>query len=188
MNKKSVSLWTLFRESFVLSAFTFGGGFVIVSLMKKKYVDVHHWLKEKDMLEMIALAQSSPGAIAVNASIIVGHQLAGFRGILVSLLGTILPPFIVISLVASSYDLLMQYPIIQIILLGMQAGVGAVLLDVVYSLTQSLINEGKWVWIGWMVISFVILIIYHVHILWIIGLSMLLGILSLAWVRRGAQT
>ncbi len=187
MNTKEFSLWLLFKESFLLSAFTFGGGFVIVSLMKKKFVDHYQWIKEREMLDMIAIAQSAPGVIAVNASIIIGHQLAGLKGVLVTLLGTILPPFLVISLVANSYDMLIQYPLIQVALLGMQAGVGAVLLDVVISLVQGLVKEKAWVWMGLMVISFFALILFNVHILWIIGGSALLGLLSLQLVRWGIQ-
>jgi len=187
MNRKELSLWLLFKESFLLSAFTFGGGFVIISLMKKKFVDHYQWIQEREMLDMIAIAQSAPGVIAVNAAIIIGHQLAGFKGIGVTLLGTILPPFLVITLVANSYDVLVQYPYVQIALLGMQAGVGAILLDVVLSLIQGLIKDKAWVWMGVMAIAFFALILFNVHILWIIGGSALLGLLSLSLVRLGIQ-
>ena len=78
----------------ILSAFTFGGGYVIVSLMKKKFVDELHWIEEKEMLDLVAIAQSSPGAIAINGSIVVGYKLAGITGVLVSIIGTIIPPFV----------------------------------------------------------------------------------------------
>ena len=74
MKKKSV-LWTLFFSTLYLSAFTFGGGYVIVSLMKKKFVDEYHWIEEDEMLDLIAIAQSAPGAIAVNGAIVVGYKL-----------------------------------------------------------------------------------------------------------------
>lgn len=73
-------LWTIFSAMLVISAFTFGGGFVIVSLMKKKFVDELHWLSEEEMLDMTALAQSAPGAIAVNGAILVGRRIAGWPG------------------------------------------------------------------------------------------------------------
>lgn len=67
-SKKTV-LWKLFLSTFYLSAFTFGGGYVIVSLMKKKFVDEYHWIDENEMLDLVAIAQSAPGAVAVNALI-----------------------------------------------------------------------------------------------------------------------
>ena len=184
MSSSRVPLWTLFKESFILSAFTFGGGFVIVSLMKKKFVDGYHWLEEQDMLNLVAIAQSAPGVIAVNAAIIVGYQLAGWLGILVSLVGTILPPFVVITLVARSYDWLVQYPLVQVVLMGMQAGVGAILVDVVFSLIHGLIKEQAWGWMMWMVVSFVALTFFELHILWVIAASACVGLISLSVVQR----
>ena len=78
-NKKNV-LWKLFISTLYLSAFTFGGGYVIVTLMKKKFVDDYHWIEENEMLDLVAIAQSSPGPIAVNGAIVVGYKLAGMPG------------------------------------------------------------------------------------------------------------
>ena len=68
MNSRKIVLWQLFFSTLYLSAFTFGGGYVIVSLMKKKFVDELHWIEEKEMLDLVAIAQSSPGAIAIKWS------------------------------------------------------------------------------------------------------------------------
>lgn len=86
---------TLFTSTFTLSAFTFGGGFVIIPLMRKKFVEQLHWIDEEEMMDLTAIAQSSPGAIAVNASILVGYRVAGVPGALVTVLGTVLPPLII---------------------------------------------------------------------------------------------
>lgn len=177
MSHPRLSLWRLFKESLLLSAFTFGGGFVIVSLMKKKFVDQYAWLKEREMLEMVAIAQASPGVIAVNAAIIVGYHLAGLKGIGVTLLGTIVPPFMVISVIANAYDLLVQYPLIQIALLGMQAGVGAILIDVILGLMRALVLDKAWFWLAWMGLAFVALVLFNVHILWVITGSALMGVI-----------
>ena len=84
--KRGKLLWTLFHSMLAISAFTFGGGFVIVPLMKKRFVDKLKWLEEDEMLDMTAIAQASPGAIAVNASILVGRRLAGAAGIAAAVL------------------------------------------------------------------------------------------------------
>ena len=80
----------LFTSTFYLSAFTFGGGYVIIPLMRKKFVEQFHWIEETEMLDLTAIAQSAPGPIAVNASILIGYRLAGFAGAMVSTLGTVL--------------------------------------------------------------------------------------------------
>ena len=74
VSKKKI-LAKLFVSTLYLSAFTFGGGYVIVTLMKKKFVDEYHWIEENEMLDLVAIAQSSPGAIAVNGAIVVGYKL-----------------------------------------------------------------------------------------------------------------
>ena len=78
--KKGI-LGKLFLSTLYLSTFTFGGGYVIITLMKKKFVDEYHWIDEQEMLDMTAIAQSSPGAIAVNGAIIVGYRIAGITAV-----------------------------------------------------------------------------------------------------------
>ena len=104
MEKKSKVLRKLFFSTLYLSTFTFGGGYVIVTLMKNKFVDELHWIDEEEMLDLVAIAQSSPGAIAVNGAIVVGYKLAGIPGVLCSILGAILPPMIILSLISLCYD------------------------------------------------------------------------------------
>ncbi|MFR9236189.1 MAG: chromate transporter, partial [Eisenbergiella massiliensis] len=104
MEKKSKVLKKLFFSTLYLSTFTFGGGYVIVTLMKNKFVDELHWIDEEEMLDLVAIAQSSPGAIAVNGAIVVGYKLAGLPGVLLSILGAILPPMIILSAISFFYD------------------------------------------------------------------------------------
>ena len=73
--EKKKKLLRLFIETLYLSAFTFGGGYMIVSLMQKKFVNEYHWIEEDEMLDLVAIAQSAPGAIAVNGAIVVGYKL-----------------------------------------------------------------------------------------------------------------
>lgn len=100
MNKQNPKiLWILFKTMFILSSCTFGGGFVIVSLMKKKFVEQLKWLEEDEMLDITAITQSCPGPLPINASVIVGYRMYGFLGSLVAILGTAIPPMIIISLI-----------------------------------------------------------------------------------------
>ena len=95
--KKGAILKKLFFSTLYLSAFTFGGGYVIITLLKDKFVDDLHWIEENEMLDLVAIAQSSPGPIAVNGAILVGYKLCGVPGVLVSVLGAILPPLLLFT-------------------------------------------------------------------------------------------
>ena len=100
MKRTPALYWKIFISTFTLSAFTFGGGYVIVPLMQKKFVNQYGWIDETEMLDMVAIAQSAPGPIAVNASIIIGYRLGGVLGAMVSMLGTVLPPFVIIAIIS----------------------------------------------------------------------------------------
>ena len=95
MDKKN-KYWQLFLSTFKLSACTFGGGFVIIPLMRERFVKELHWIEEEEMLDLTAIAQSSPGSIAINASILVGYNVAGIPGALITVVGAALPPLIII--------------------------------------------------------------------------------------------
>jgi chromate transporter len=123
MKKDFRLLVKLFLSTFYLSAFTIGGGYVIVPLMRKKFVEQFHWIEDQEMLDMIAIAQSSPGTIAVNASIIIGYKIAGIPGALVTVLGTVLPSLVIITIVSFFYAAFQSNPIVRMVLRGMQAGV-----------------------------------------------------------------
>ena len=106
----------MFASTFTLSMFTFGGGFVIVPLMKKKFVDELHWIDEEEMLDMVAIAQSSPGAIAVNGSIIIGYRLLGVPGALVNIVATVLPPLIILTIISYFYAAFRSSPIVSAVM------------------------------------------------------------------------
>ena len=131
----------LFFSCLYLSTFTFGGGYVIVTLMKKKFVDDYHWIDENEMLDLVAIAQSSPGPIAVNGAIVVGYKLAGILGAMTAILGTIIPPFLIISVISVGYHSFRDSYIISQILEIMQAGVGAVIASVVYEMGAGIVQE-----------------------------------------------
>ena len=133
----------LFSSTFTLSAFTFGGGYVIIPLMRKKFVEQLHWIDEEEMMDLTAIAQSSPGAIAVNASILVGYRVAGVPGALVTVLGTVLPPLIILSIISFFYTAFRDNRIVALVMRGMQAGVAAVICDVVLTMGRSVLGERR---------------------------------------------
>lgn len=148
-------LGQLFWTVFVLSACTFGGGFVIVSLMKKKVVEERKWLEEEEMLDITAIAQSSPGPIPVNASVILGYRLHGLPGSLVAVAGTITPPLILLSVIAVFYDQFRSNTMITTALTVMRAGVAAVIFDVVIDLAKNVFATRSVFYITLMFVTFI---------------------------------
>lgn len=180
-DKQQESRWKhllrLFISMFYISTFTFGGGFVIVSIMKRKFVDELHWLEEEEMLDFTALAQSSPGAIAVNAAILVGWRIAGPLGMLVAVVGTILPPMIILSIVSVCYVTFMTNPYIALLLKGMQAGVAAVVLDVACNLFVKCRKEGSHFNLAIFVGVFVLSFFFDINVIFLILGTMVLGMI-----------
>lgn len=177
MEKNSKNYFKLFRSTLFLSAFTFGGGYVIIPMMKKKFVDELAWLKEEEMLNMAALAQSSPGAMAVNASILVGWRLMGLPGALIAILGTILPPFVILSVISLFYATFRDNTVVSAVLKGMMAGVCAVIFDVVITMGGKIIKAKKWLPILIMVGAFIVYYFLHINIIYIILFCGTLGAL-----------
>ena len=183
--KKSFSLyWKLFTSTFLLSAFTFGGGYVIVSLMKKKFVDELQWIDEKDILDLTAIAQSCPGPVAVNASILIGRKIAGLKGSLVAMLSTILPPLIVLSVISLFYNSFKDNLVIQAMLKGMQAGIAAVIINVVLSMASKLVKEKKVFSIIITVAVFALLFFLDINVIYIIAACIALGVAIFLLNRR----
>lgn len=178
MKKDFKTYWTLFTSTFFLSAFTFGGGFVIVPLMKKKFVDELHWIEDREMLDLTAISRSSPGAIAVNASILIGYRIAGFFGALVSTLGTILPPLITLSVISVFYAKFRDDVVINALLKGMQAGVAAVIVDVVINLGNNIIKEKQAISILIMAGAFIATYFLNTNVIYIILICGLIGVIS----------
>lgn len=181
--KKKGSLGKLFFSMLYISAFTFGGGFVIITFMKRKFVDELRWIDEQEMLDLTALAQSSPGAIAVNAAILVGWRVGGFAGMVSAVTGTILPPITILSVISLFYAAFSANPYVSLVLNGMQAGVAAVILDVVWGLGSNVVKTKSPIHLLVMAAAFVATFVYGVNVIYIILAAGLLGVI-LALLRR----
>jgi len=186
---KGKLLLLLFLNTLYISAFTFGGGFVIITFMKRTFVDKYHWIDEEEMLDLTALAQSSPGAIAVNAAILVGWKICGFLGMIVAVIGTILPPMIILSIISFIYATFITNPYVAIVLKGMQAGVAAVILDVVCELGIKVVREKSILSNMIIVVAFAATYVFGVNVIFIILGAALIGIIKAiaTHVQRGTQ-
>ena len=176
MKEKRTVLWKIFISTLYLSAFTFGGGYVIVSLMKKKFVDEYHWIDEQEMLDLVAIAQSSPGAIAVNGAIVVGYKLAGMTGVLTTVIATVIPPFTILTLISFCYAAFRSNLFVGWMLNGMQAGVGAVIAQVVWEMGGTIVKARQWISVCIMVAAFAANYVFGVNVILIILICALIGV------------
>lgn len=167
-----------------MSAFTFGGGYVILPLMRKRFVEQYHWIDEQEMLDLIAIAQSSPGAMAVNASILVGYHLAGLFGALITVVGTVLPPLIIISVISIAYTAFRDNVIVSLLLKGMQAGVAAVIANVVFSMAGGIVKQKRLLPVFVMAGTFAASAFLHLNVAICVLMCAAIGLLDAVWQRR----
>ena len=174
----------LFWTTFTLSLFTFGGGFVIISLMRKKMVVDLGWINDEEMLDFVTIAQSSPGPIAVNGSLMVGYHLARVPGALVAALGTVLPPMIVLTLVSLGYQAVADNQIIAAAFSGMRSVVAAIVLQVSWALFRPLAEKRRILPIALFILSFVALFILKVNIMAVMIAIILFSVVHSLWAMR----
>lgn len=195
MNKETLKqndlhiYWKLFTSMLTLSTFTFGGGFVIISLMQKRFVDELHWLTEEEVLDLTSIAQSAPGALAVNAAIIFGYRIRKLPGALAAVLGTIIPPITIISILSLFYQQFRDNRIVALALQVMRAGVAAVIFDVVITLIQNLIRTKPPVLLAVMILGFIASFFLQVSSILLILLCALIGLaLSRSHTKKGGAS
>lgn len=179
MENKTELRKKLFFSTFYLSAFTFGGGYVIITLMKSKFVDEYKWIDEKEMLDLVAIAQSAPGIIAVNGAIVIGYKLDGLAGVLISILGTVLPPLLIITLVSYFYTAFQSNKIISLMLDGMQSGVAAVIVSVVLKMALGIVKENNILNNLIMIIAFICAFVFKINVAWIVITCIFIGLIRM---------
>ena len=142
--KKSLSLYLwLFKVNFFISAFTFGGGYVVIPMIRKYFVTEKHLFSEDELMDMAAIAQSSPGAIAINLAVLAGFRSAGFSGAVLCGVSSVLPPFLILSVISTCYQVFRDLPVVAAILKGMEAAVGALIVDIVFDMGAAVLKEKK---------------------------------------------
>ena len=177
MEKTLKNYILFFIECFKLSAFTFGGGYVIVALMQKSFVEKHKWVDEDEMLSFVAIAQSSPGAMAINTANLVGWKLFGLSGSIIAIIATIIPPIVCIMIISVIYVNIRDNKIVAAVLLGMAAGVAALIMDVVVLYLGKVIKAKKLMPIIFCVLGFAVAFFTNISIIYIILFSLVFGVL-----------
>ncbi len=146
---KNASLTRLFATFFKIGAFTFGGGWAMISIIEREIVDKYHWIDRNEFLDLLAVAQTLPGLLAVNSSVAVGDKLRGLKGSICSAAGTILPSFVIILLIAMflTPDLITNDPVISAIFKGIRPVVVALIVAPVITSARSARLTRYTVWI-----------------------------------------
>lgn len=166
MDKIYFSLfWTFLK----IGAFTFGGGWAMISIIEREIVDKHHWITREEFLDLLAISQSLPGILAVNISVSIGDRLRGFKGSAVAALGTILPSFLIILAIAIflTPDIIKNNPVVSKIFMGIRPCVVALIIAPVITSARAANISWSTVWIpiivaaliyfGWNPIIFIVL-------------------------------
>ncbi len=130
-------LLKIFLTFFKIGAFTFGGGYAMIPIIQDEIVIKRGWMDEREFLDAIALAQGAPGAVAINTSIYVGYRIKGVPGAILATLGTVLPSFFIILIVAKFFFKYRDNPIIDKVFLGIRPAIVALILSAVYKLTET---------------------------------------------------
>lgn len=152
-NNPSGSYLELFTTFFKIGAFTFGGGWAMISIIEREIVDKHHWIERDEFLDLLAIAQSLPGILAVNIAASVGDRIKGGKGSIVASLGTILPSFLIILLIAIflTPDMIKNNRVISSIFMGIRPAVVALIIAPVITSAKAAKLKWKTVWIPFVV-------------------------------------
>ena len=138
--KRKQLVW-LFCINLFISSCTFGGGYVVIPMIRKYVVQKKKYLTEEEVMELAAISQSSPGAIAVNLSALAGYKTAGMAGAVISCIAAVLPALVILSVISAWYAAFSQNQLVGAVLKGMEAGVAALIVDLLIDMVRMVLQE-----------------------------------------------
>lgn len=179
-------IWLL-GINLLISTFTFGGGYVVVPMIRKYFVSRKKLFSEDDLIDMAAVSQSSPGAIAINLSTLAGFQVAGISGAIISCIAAVLPSLVILVFVSMFYIAFAANPLISAVLKGMQAGVVALIVDFVVDMCNMMIKKRSLLLTLMIPTAFVASFIFEANVVIILVVCCFLCIARVWWNRRRKQ-
>jgi chromate transporter len=171
LNKKLLLFWTFFK----IGAFTFGGGYAMLPLIEREIVENKGWLSQDEMVDIFAISQSFPGAVAINSAIFIGKKICGYPGAFLALLGTILPSFVIITIVAIIFERISDINFIKAAFKGIGSAVVALLIVAAIRVGKTAIRDKSGILI--FIIALVLLVIIKIHPVYVIIMGILSGLL-----------
>ena len=175
-------LLTIFLTFLKIGAFTFGGGYAMIPLIQKEAVENHKWVTDEDILNVVAIAESTPGPIAINAATFVGYQVAGFAGAVVATLGVVLPSFLIILAISGILQRFGQLQIVRYAFSGIRVGVFVLLLKALWKMFKA--NQKGWWAYALMALAFVLTTLCNANTFLVIALCGVLGLASSLMAER----
>ena len=177
-------LWQIFAAFFKIGAFTFGGGLAMIPLIQTEAVENHGWVSDDDILEIVAIAESTPGPIAINSATFVGYRAAGVLGSAVATFGVVLPSFTIILLISYVLRQFQALPAVQYAFWGIRAGVVALLLKSLWTMFKK--SPKGWPAYVAMAAAFIMNTILDLHILIVVVGCAVFGLVSATLIGRRA--
>jgi len=178
-------LWQVFAAFFKIGAFTFGGGLAMIPMIQREAVEKYHWVTDDDILEIVAIAESTPGPIAINAATFVGYRVGGVLGSAAATFGTVLPSFVIILAISYVLRQFQQLPVVQYAFWGIRAGVLAMLLKSLWTMYKK--TAKGWVSYVAMAAAFLLTAVLDVHILIVIAGCAAFGLVTAMLAERRAK-
>src|SRR5690625_264354 len=178
------TLIKLFLTFLKISPITFGGGYAMISLIQVEVIQKNNWLEEEDLLDIITVSQSIPGAIAINAAIFIGYRVAGIAGAMFSLLGIVLPTIFIVVSVSIFYFFFKHNPIVSTAFNGIGAAVIALILYAAFIIGKtSIVDKTTWII---MILSIIILLLFSINPILVIigGIAVGIGISKVRAVKK----
>ena len=184
MNDKLKRLWSLFCTFFRIGAFTFGGGYAMIPLIQKETVEKKGWVTDDDILEIIAIAESTPGPVAINSATFVGYRTAGLLGAACATFGVVLPSFVIILAISFVLTRFQELKAVQYAFNGIRAGVLALLFKALWSMYK----KSPKGWVAYVVMggAFVLTAFLKVNIFLVILSCAIFGLVTATVAQRGA--
>ncbi len=176
LNNKLKRIYELFLTFFKIGAFTFGGGYAMIPLIQREICEEKKWLNDEDILEIIAIAESTPGPIAVNSATFVGYRVSGFWGSFFATFGVVLPSFVIISVISLVIKQFEQLKCVQYAFMGIRAGVLALIIKAFITMYIKC-PKNKVSYIIF-VLSFVAVAVFDINVLLVILACAAIGLVS----------
>ena len=185
MKKKWKTLWQVFATFFKIGAFTFGGGYAMIPLIQKEAVDNHGWVTDDDILEIIAIAESTPGPIAINSATFVGYRTCGVLGSAAATLGVVLPSFVIIFAISFVLRQFQELKAVQYAFQGIRAGVMALLCKALWGMYKK--NKKNWASYIVMAGSFLLTAVWDVSVLPVLAGCAVFGLVTAGMMEGKVQ-
>lgn len=186
LKEKLRRMWTLFAVFFKIGAFTFGGGYAMLPLIEREIVENKGWITAEDMLDIVAIAESTPGPIAINTATFVGYKTCGVVGAMGATFGTVLPSFVIISVISMVLAQFREVEAVQFAFNGIRAGVLALIVKALFTMYKKCPKSALSYVL--MVLSFIVAAFTDINVIFIIIACALIGLISsLVTARRGRR-